>query len=110
MNIRDYQEGIPSKSLRNAVKYLNKNYIKIIDYFILDEKNPNSNDLDYLTLPFDENQFKLPKNIYNRLNLAEIDFLECEFQDLKVKYCKNKSWLIKKYKKIIVAIEKFDLI
>lgn len=85
MKIKDYIYGTPSKSLKKASEYLNRNYTKIINKFILDENNKYRCDLDYLIMGHPE-YCGIPKNITCRLNGDEVDWLQDEFEDLKCQY------------------------
>lgn len=85
MKIKNYPYGKPSKSLKKAADYLNKNYVKIINEYINDEYNKYRHNLYYLIMD-DPEYFGVPKIVANRLNTDEIDWLQEEFENLKFRY------------------------
>ncbi len=73
MRIKDYDCDIPTKSLKKAVTWLNKNKSRL--------KKERS---DYFDFP---NYWDMPKNISCRLNEPEVDWLVCQtsnWLDLKL--------------------------
>jgi hypothetical protein len=76
MRIKDYQYGKPSKSLRNAVTFLNRNKHKIIDRY--KKEYPDEYHFCYLDYP---DYFDIPKRISCRLGSDEVDWLQDETAD-----------------------------
>jgi hypothetical protein len=73
MKIKDYPYGKPSKSLVNAVIFLNRNKQKIIKRY---KKEFPNNYWDYY---FDyPDYFGLPKRISYRLSTDEVDWIQDE--------------------------------
>jgi hypothetical protein len=85
MKIKDYPCGKPSKSLKKAADFLNKNYVKIINEFILDENNKYRHDLDYLMFEY-PNYLGLDKRIGCNLSCNDVFWLDEEFDILKFRY------------------------
>jgi hypothetical protein len=85
MKIKDYPYGKPSKSLKKAADYLNRNYIKIINEFISDENNQYKQDLDYLMFEYPD-YLGLDKRIGCALDEDDVFWLDEEFDCLKFRY------------------------
>lgn len=85
MKIKDYPYGKPSKSLKKAADYLNRNYIKIINEFIFDENNQYKHDLDYLMFEYPD-YLGLDKRISCALTSDDVDWLQEEFIYLRFRY------------------------
>lgn len=85
MKIKNYPYGKPSKSLKKAADYLNRNYIKIINEFVLDEKNQYRRDLDYLMFEYPD-YLGLDKRIGCALDADDVCWLDDEFINLKFRY------------------------
>lgn len=85
MKIKDYPYGKPSKSLKKAADYLNCNYIKIINEFILDVNNQYRYDLDYLMFEYPD-YLGLDKRIGCALASDDVCWLQEELEGLKFRY------------------------
>lgn len=71
MKIKDFPYGIPTKTLKKAVQWLNSNKRKL-------EKKEEFYSFDY------PEYWDMPKTISNRLNTDEVDWIQNEVHNWKL--------------------------
>jgi hypothetical protein len=74
MRIKDYPYGQPTKTLKKAVTWLNRNKNRLTKSYLIDG---DSADFDY------PDYFGMPKTISCRFNTDEVDWLQSEISDWK---------------------------
>jgi methyl coenzyme M reductase alpha subunit len=85
MKINDYPYGKITKTLKNAVSWLNRNNIRIIKEYLHTEEYTTHSDLDFYIFDFPD-YCGMPKKISYRLNSDEVDWLQDEFENMKFSF------------------------